>query len=265
MAVAGSMKLDVLDKFKTRKFRTLIIDEENRLPRLKERLIKLMKGLDIKDNDLEICFIANQGFKFDYMTDIQRKQINDVLDDVKPDLVILDSMVRMMVGDENSSKDVRRIFDNIKSLNHGCAWLMLHHTRKSLINNKTGSDLRGSGDFMAMADEVIMVNRKSRNEFELSKSKCRDGDEVSVIGFTVYNMNDGICIENSFEEKPEVKLPIDAYVEMIDEWIDKNKIHEFRTKQCRDALKHIPYDSMSDALNKNKRIANRIRGVWVVK
>ena len=273
IAVFGANEMKILDTFKTKKFRTLIIDEENRLPRIKERLIKIIKGEEIENENMEIYFIANQGFKFDYMYSGQKKQIEKVLNEIKPDLVILDSMVRMMLGDENSSKDVRRIFDNIKSLNliHNCAWLLLHHTRKTLGNSsKIGLDLRGSGDFMAMADEVIMLNRKNKNEFVLSKHKCRDGDEINSIGFVVFNNPEGgICIDNVFEEQEEAKLPIEVNIENIVNWIEREKITEFRTKQIRDILKDIPYQSLTNALNEmvkgtHKKLKRIVKGKYQV-
>jgi RecA-family ATPase len=271
IAVYGANDMKILDAFNTSKFRTLIIDEENRLPRLKERLRKIMNGSKIKNEDSEVYFMANQGFKFDQLKDAQEKQLSEILREIKPDLIILDSMVRMMVGDENNSKDVRKIFDNIKSLSltHNCAWLLLHHTRKSL-GSKTGSDLRGSGDFMAMADEVIMLNRRSRNEFILSKEKCRDGDEIQNIKFIVDNTdNEGIRIDPVFEEeKPEKALTkTEDYCNQVLKWAEENNKDSFKTNEVRDALKRVPYDSLTMTLKQlviKKKLNQPIRSIYNV-
>ena len=42
--------------------------------------------------------------------------LDKIISELRPNLVILDSMIRFFDGDENSSKDVKKIYDSIKPL-----------------------------------------------------------------------------------------------------------------------------------------------------
>ena len=62
--------------------------------------------------------------------------------DKKPDLIILDSLVRFMTGDENSVKDVRLLFQGLKKLanEEGVTIICIHHLRKAgSFGNSGGS------------------------------------------------------------------------------------------------------------------------------
>jgi hypothetical protein len=61
-----------------------------------------------------------------------------------------------MRGNENDSEDVRSIYDNLKKIykeKEELAFVLLHHMTKT--NSGTLHSLRGSGDFGAMAENVI--------------------------------------------------------------------------------------------------------------
>ena len=78
---------------------------------------------------------------------------DESLESALPDsVVILDTAIRFLTGDENSSKDVRRFADSVFALlKHGAeAVVLLHHSPKESGENMTlEGALRGSGDMGA--------------------------------------------------------------------------------------------------------------------
>lgn len=73
---------------------------------------------------------------------------------IKPELIIVDTLVRSMVGaDENSTRDMNSFTDRCRHLIYelGCAVLVVHHT------NKGGIIERGSGVLRAASDVMIRL------------------------------------------------------------------------------------------------------------
>ena len=71
------------------------------------------------------------------------------------------------------------------------------------------------------------------------------------------------------KEQEEAKLPIEVNIENIVNWIEREKITEFRTKQIRDILKDIPYQSLTNALNEmvkgtHKKLKRIVKGKYQV-
>lgn len=79
----------------------------------------------------------------------------------KPRLLILDPLVRLHRGDENSSGDIARVLGYLRSLQreHHVAIVLVHHTRKSGASDP-GQALRGSGDLHAWGDSNAYLVRR---------------------------------------------------------------------------------------------------------
>lgn len=225
----------------------LYLDEENGTRRLRARIKKICAGLEIKSSEtINFYPIIKKGFKLD--EDIKNKRfikwLELIIQIYKPVLIICDSLVRMMTGDENSSKDVRRIFDNLSSLmeKYGCTFSMIHHSCKD------GSGFRGSGDFEYMADKTFFVKRKkgSRNDFCIQQEKERDNDFLGNIGFSVLDSEDKSKIYitellEDFGEHEDNKKQHELMADKIQEFMKvgktykKSEINEFLGKKSTDA------------------------------
>lgn len=86
---------------------------------------------------------------------------------VKPRLLVLDPLVRLHSGDENSSADTSLLLAFLRGLQreHGVAIVVVHHVRKSASAGQPGQALRGSGDLHAWADSnLFLLHRKGRLE-----------------------------------------------------------------------------------------------------
>jgi RecA-family ATPase len=153
---------DFLGEFEVKQGTVLYIDEENGNILLLNRLQDLIAGLKIPIPDNFVASIFS-NVKIDVLaSDPALLPLKGAIEKYAPRLVILDSTVRLMRGDENEAKDVRNIFDNLKNLflskiDH-ISFVLLHHTNKAGMPGEMGS-LRGSSDFAAAADVVMMFKK----------------------------------------------------------------------------------------------------------
>jgi hypothetical protein len=82
--------------------------------------------------------------------------------------IVLDPLVRLHLGDENSSQDVSRLLRFLRGLQqrHGTAVILVHHTRKAPAAEH-GQAIRGSGDVHAWGDSNLYLH-KSKDHWLLS-------------------------------------------------------------------------------------------------
>ncbi len=92
---------------------------------------------------------------------MHRRRLTRTLLDVKPRLLILDPLVRLHRGDENSAAEVSELLGFLRSLqrNHNVAVVLVHHVRKSGAS-EPGTALRGSGDLHAWGDSNLYLLRR---------------------------------------------------------------------------------------------------------
>lgn len=272
-----SAAITVFGEFKVpRKMTVLYIDEENGWPRIKDRIKKLYNGLGIAENAEGINFfiMSKRGVKLDEDDGIWIKYLDMIFGEIKPDLVIFDSVVRMMTGDENSVKDVRKIFENLSKLmvKHSCGFSLIHHS------GKKGSSPRGSSDFEYMVDKTFLIERKGKTEFCLTQDKERDNYLLDDVNFEVHNTLDDkgiqiICMDITPHTATK-KYELTA--QEIRAWISTNKVRGFKTMEVRNAMdlqkddrgnKKYTYGNVTEALNMLERtgfIKNVSKGMWEV-
>ena len=99
--------------------------------------------------------------------------------DPSPDLIVVDTLARCLVGDENTAADMSRFVaacDRLRTLTGACV-LVIHH------NNRDGG-YRGSNVLPANATTRIEAKAKGKDgRVELQCHKQRDGVEFPLIAF----------------------------------------------------------------------------------
>lgn len=264
---------DFLEAYPTKKGTVLYVDEENGEASLMRRFEQLKNGHEFDDYPENIFLTVYEDVKLD--THQGREIIDALIDRYDPDVIILDSMVRLMDGDENSSTDVREVFDTIKILleEKPRCFVFLHHTRKNA--NGRMSDLRGSGDFSAMTDVVVMVDKKEKKPgFGLLMSKNRFID-------TSRFENPYIAVRSEDEDDSPIrfenlggvlKAPSRAEncLDDFKDWVTENNIYSFRSKDALNAMKQRGhsatafYEMRLQAINE-ELITERKRGLYDVR
>ncbi len=243
----------------------ILVDEENSLNTIVDRLKKITnESLDNKEG-LNNSFVwTSSGIKF---ISVGLKNLEEKIKQYKPVLVIFDSLIRFYEGDENSSKDVKQVFATIKPLldKYDAGFLLLHHTTK--VPGKVDiNSLRGSGDLIASADSVLILNKSSKGLIKLSQEKNRHAKQSDIIFFDLseIKVNDKDVLSIDLVEGEAVN----TLEEIIKSWISSNisietsfktgaifrKYPSFSEAEIRDALWN---------LTRQKVIQNIGKGKWI--
>lgn len=91
-----------------------------------------------------------------------RRLLEDTVAELQPTLLILDPFVRLHRVDENVSAAVAPLLAFLRQLQrtHGCAVVLVHHTRKNAGNARAGQTLRGSSELHAWGDSNLYLRRQ---------------------------------------------------------------------------------------------------------
>ncbi len=147
----------------------LLIDEESGDHRLRRRLRELMKGHQTPI-DLPIVYTTLAMWNLlSSPADIQ--QIDNLLAETQPCLVILDALADVMPGgDENAVKDTHPVFQRLRGFaeKYRCAVVVIHHAGK-------GGGYRGSTAIAGAVDLLLMVDSDKKSTVIVFKTeKSRD-------------------------------------------------------------------------------------------
>ena len=117
---------------------------------------------------------------------------------LKP-LVIVDSLVAFLGGDENSAGDMRTFLHRSRRLaDLGATAVVLHHDGKS----ESARDFRGSSDFKAAVDQAFHVTNVS-SDMRLDRVRLRSfKSRYGFCGEIVYRYADGRFIRDERVQSP---------------------------------------------------------------
>lgn len=176
MAIAISKGESLFGQFKCKQNNVLIIDEENHMRLLRDR----MTALGAKNN-LAIHFMSQKGFL------VSNKEIFEIVIELCKErnigVIFIDSLVRINEADENSASEMSKVFREIKKFcQNGITVIVTHHDKKEggRIKLSAQNKLRGSGDIQASVDCHLAITRdeNNRNRITIKQAKLRDDPEI---------------------------------------------------------------------------------------
>ena len=126
---------------------------------VRARVAGLASARGVDFDKLPIGWIGAHELALDQPTD--RRRLTRTVGDIKPRLLVLDPLVRLHHGDENSAAEVSELLGFLRGLqrSYGVAIALVHHVRKSGAA-QPGTALRGSGDLHAWGDSNLYLVRK---------------------------------------------------------------------------------------------------------
>jgi hypothetical protein len=239
MAKAISLGQPFLGKFQTKKVGVWIIDEENGLQTLKERLEKLV---DNNTNLEGVYFSSFEGIKLDRQDWFEkvRKKLSEH-PEIK--LIIIDSFRRVSGIEENDAGEISEFFTNKLRplcLEYGLTIILIHHLRKSLGRNPADEmdEIRGSSDLANYSDVVLILERPrgSQNRVILKQLKSRRSPEVEPLLIEIDWSGDKVkftCLGSALEYLNDVE----KCKHQILAWIEENAITTFATRDVNEVMK----------------------------
>lgn len=167
MAISVASNTQLFEQFNTRQTGVLIVDEENGERLMQKRLLQLNA-----DSDLPIYFTPKTGFK------LEEEMINSLISQCKSHnigLVIIDSLVRVHNADENSSREMAKVYEKVRRFTQeGIAVLITHHNRKQgAFSGNAGAEMRGTSENLAAVDCHIGVVARKETYLRFEQTKQR--------------------------------------------------------------------------------------------
>lgn len=160
LAVAVAAGVPALGRFPVQQpGSALLYTAEDPASEVRERVAGIAAAAGVELERLAVGLITEPALRLDL--DADRNRLDATLAAIKPRLLVLDPLVRLHRGDENSSADISDILGFLRQMQrqHATAILLVHHVRKS-GSSDTGQALRGSGDLHAWGDSNLYVTRQ---------------------------------------------------------------------------------------------------------
>ena len=163
MATAVASNTPCLGRFAVKKpGPVLLFCAEDAAHTVRSRVEGIAKARGIDFDRLAIGWIGVTDLWLDDLT--CRRRLTKTLADKRPTLLLLDPLVRLHRGDENSAAEISELLGFLRGLQreHHLAIALVHHVRKSGASDP-GTALRGSGDLHAWGDSnLYLVKRDGR-------------------------------------------------------------------------------------------------------
>lgn len=165
LAVAVASGKPCLGRFQVnRPGHAIIYAAEDAAHAVKHRVASIARTRRIDLQRLPVGLITAPALHLDAPQHQQR--LMATVAKIKPRLLVLDPLVRLHRGDENSAADVSALLSFLRTLQreHQLAIALVHHVRKTSAS-QPGQALRGSGDLHAWSDSnLYLLRRKDRVE-----------------------------------------------------------------------------------------------------
>lgn len=154
LAKVLTTKTSLFGKFKSLPSTVCILSKEDPQQLIQKR-IKLL-GFD---ENLPVVFSDDMTALCNNEQQLQR--LRELIQRTKSDVLIVDSFIRVVGGDENLSKDVTKVHEVFKKLTQeGVTVIFTHHQGKEDARQSGIDKPRGSSDIGAMVDSLINVTKK---------------------------------------------------------------------------------------------------------
>ena len=160
MAVSLASNTPCLGTFATtRGARVLLYMAEDAAPVVRSRFEALCRHHQVDLGSLDIFVITEDSLRIDQPR--QQQRLLKTVEQIRPDMLLLDPLVRLHRIDENSASEVSALLGFLRHLQRQLqtAVVLVHHTRKNGSFHQPGQALRGSGDLHAFGDSNLYLLR----------------------------------------------------------------------------------------------------------
>jgi len=177
-----------LGHFQTTQGKVLIVDEENPLNIIR----KHFEDLGIPPSP-DLVFLSQEGFHAD--VEASAKALRAIVEELKPLLIVFDSLVDIQTGDENVAPVMNAVFQTLRHefLSDESAIIVIHHHRKEVAGQGSvpGSSMRGSSAIQGAIDAHLAMNRKGKMDVTITQDKLRVQEQLDPFKVSLVSSEEG--------------------------------------------------------------------------
>jgi hypothetical protein len=184
----------------------LYVDEEMSQQELRRRVKRLGLRPELQSQELPFRALSHANVRFDSPEHVERLLTNLQAQRFDPDVIIVETLRRVLVGSENDAEAVSAFWHSVSPiLTAGKTLIVSHHMRKPNAQGVSDSRHRASGstDILAGADMAFAIARTDESLLEVECVKSRVTVESDVF-------------RARFQEEQEdgpVKMEFDGFIE----------------------------------------------------
>lgn len=271
LAISVAAGMDTwLGRFPIRPGRVLVMAHEDAKRETRRRLWRLARGMGIDPRRLsETLRISDRSQPFHFDNPTEMAGLVSTLEQWRPSVVLMDSLSRVHVGDENAKRDMNVVTDAWLTLaaKYDLAIVTIHHLVKVAEARGLISQLRGSGDIGAALRHAVGVARDGKDADRLRL--WSEGNSSYQLEPLDLDIVDG----ETQDGKPTIELSIAGGGETVTDKIKASILLALAggpatSRQLRVACKGIEgsrsntIDDCAKALERAKKIRRLGGGPW---
>jgi KaiC/GvpD/RAD55 family RecA-like ATPase len=168
-----------LGKFPVKDAKVLYIDQERWKGETKRRLQAIIGAKAVSKDSVESKLFIKSGttirLDLQHSFDAFRREVQNL----KPDLIIVDSFATFHTKEENNRKDIQEVLERVKQIRNeiGCAFLFVDHEGKSVFSDEDKTP--------NMAKMVGSIGKPAAAEYVLTVRKDGEGSMVYMTKSTM--------------------------------------------------------------------------------
>jgi hypothetical protein len=257
--------------------KVLYMDEEMSQLESRRRIKRLAAGAGFKAPDLPFRLSSQLGERFrDGSTEMLLKRLKDIGFD--PDVIIVETLRRVLVGNENEANDVSGFWSNVSPIMAaGKTLIVSHHMRKpntSGWEDPSRNRASGSTDILAGADSAFAIRKAGDCRIHIECVKFRAGkmpDPFSIVMCDGEGEDEPITLR--YEEPEDAVVPLkelERAIPLIQEYLTTASGGEAWTKEITEYVvtQGVKERTVERALKECKKrgLAENVRkGRWRLK
>ena len=217
LAIKVASGESIFNQFPATKTPVLIIDQENLQAWLNRRIRQLSS-----QQELPIYFFPKEEANFSLEDEEVFSEVLDFVEENEIKLIIIDTLRLAHGKEENSSTEMKPVFDKLKELTTKAAVVFIHHHRKGNkfgLSKVPGEDMMGSIFIRGAVDYQLTLTKKegvadSVTRVNITQTKSRYTRPIKPFEITLEQTDTGLEFVYQGEVQPE-KLKLDEAKEAI--------------------------------------------------
>ena len=212
----------VFNKYKVNPTNVLMINIDDHLSLTKDRMKKISFSAN---SDKKVFIWKKQEFK---ISGDKKQAVPDILSSIVKKknigLIIIDTLRQIHDNDENNSKEMNEVMTTLKQFaeNNNCAFIIVHHKRKSGGKYFGGNIQTASGSIAIMANVFLSLhlNKYDIGKIKITREKGKSSKNIEPFFISFQdNKNKELLFE--LTDKPSLKISTEEIKKEIKEYYNE--------------------------------------------